>query len=155
MHDDFRKLYDENFSRVFAYFYAFTGSVVSAKALASLTFQRAGEERRGGRVPLLNRLSLFILARAVREEHPEPPVTGHGGTENLTAEEEAVVLRYEPDISRFISRLDPLSRELISLRFDAGLDYAEIAEVLNLETDDVAPRMLEAIQKLTALIAQT
>jgi RNA polymerase sigma factor (sigma-70 family) len=60
----------------------------------------------------------------------------------------------EPDLLRLVSLLDPLEQEIVSLRFDAGLNYGEIAEVIGLSRGEIAQQMLAAIRKLTARMSQ-
>lgn len=148
MEDEFQRFYHRNFAKVFAYFYALTASTERAKHLTTVTFERAGAEWRGGRSPPLSRSSLFALARAVYGQ--EPGVSAIGPL--LQAEDDTLAGGH--DLVELLSRLDPLSRELVSLRFDAGLTYGEIADIVGLTRAEIARRVLQAVRRLTASISQ-
>ena len=148
MQDEFRRFFRENFPRVFAYFYAQSGSIAQAKELASRTFEHANEEWRGSRAPPLRRPSLFVIARAVRKEWMDG--TAEAGEEVSLARGSNFMLG-RPDLGPFVSRLDPLDREIVSLRFDAGLNYGEIGEIVGLTRVEVGRRIVEAMRRLTAL----
>lgn len=150
---DFRELYRMNFSSVFAYFYAQIGSVPEAKALTTLTFQRALEGMRGDRPPSLRRSSLFVLARDVLQEFPYFESASQSASREALAPGEPTPVWL--DMQSFMSQIDPLSRELISLRFDAGLDFGEIAEIVGLSRADIGRRILVALRRLTAAMSQT
>lgn len=147
MQDEFREFYKRNFSGVFAYFYGQGNSVTTALELTALTFERASEEWKSRRGPPLRRPFLFALARAVRQEKAANgrPTESRG---------EIIATEKLSDLSAFFARLDPEDRELMSLRFDAGLDYGEIAEVVGLTRAEISRRMLGAVRKLTALMSQ-
>jgi DNA-directed RNA polymerase specialized sigma24 family protein len=151
MEDEFREFYDENFARVFAYLYARTGSVAAAKELTALAFERAREEWRGGAKSSLRRPSLFAIARAVHERYVESGRIDEHGPPAFSDDFGSIA---EPDLLRLVSLLDPLEQEIVSLRFDAGLNYGEIAEVIGLSRGEIAQQMLAAIRKLTARMSQ-
>lgn len=149
MQKKFREFYDENFSRVFAYLYAQTGAVEAAKHLTALTFERASEGWRAA-PPRMRRPSLFSIARALLDEHADDLAVYEDRAHPLTEESPLA----EPAMRDLIAHLPPLERELISLRFDAGLDYGEISEVLGMTRTEIAQRLLQAIRTLTARITQ-
>ncbi len=83
-------------------------------------------------------------------EQVESIVNGH-----TSHNPEAAALRREQAsaIWRAVDGIPDIHREVVILRYQAGLSYAEIAQVLNLDPGTVKSRLYYAHKKLEALLA--
>ncbi len=83
-------------------------------------------------------------------EQVESIVNGH-----TSHNPEAAALRREQAsaIWRAVDGIPDIHREVVILRYQAGLSYAEIAQVLNLDQGTVKSRLYYAHKKLEALLA--
>jgi len=155
--DGFVLLYRRHLPAIYRYAYARLGNRQDAEDLAALTFERAWARRGHYRATGPFRGWLFGIAhRAVvdrrRRDRPVPtpvealaealpdPAAGPEAAA-ISAEERALV-------GRIMAGLRPAQREILALRFFAGLPYDEIAGIVGKRTPAV--KML-AYRALTAL----
>jgi RNA polymerase sigma factor (sigma-70 family) len=141
---------------VFAYVRTLVHDQAAAEDVTALAFERAYRKRaRFNPRKGSPRQWLFAIARnaaldelrrrkrsAALLHDPEDPVAGtftDAGDE--TAERRATV-------RAALDRLDPRDRELIALKFNAGLSYAEIGDVLGISESNAGTRVHRALTKL-------
>ena len=62
--------------------------------------------------------------------------------------------RSSPDLESALKSLPPEQREIITLKVDGGLTFAQIAEVLNLSPNTAASRYRYALEKLRKALEQ-
>jgi RNA polymerase sigma-70 factor (ECF subfamily) len=74
---------------------------------------------------------------------PEDPDARH---DNSAQEDEAALRRAA--VAAALAQLDPRERELIALKFHAGLDNAEIAKVLNISVANAGTRVHRVVTRL-------
>jgi RNA polymerase sigma-70 factor (ECF subfamily) len=67
------------------------------------------------------------------------------------AEDGAEVTLRRAALREAMNRLDPRERELVALRFFAGLGHGEIAEVLGISASNAGTRLHRAVDKLRRL----
>jgi len=154
----FDALYRETASDVFAYVMTLLRDRAAAEDVTSAAFERAYrrqarfDPKRG-----TQRAWLFGIARnAALDElrarkrtaalltDPEDPEPRHGA--GAGDDDEAALRRAA--VAAALAQLDPRERELIALKFHAGLDNAEIAKVLNISVANAGTRVHRAVTRL-------
>jgi RNA polymerase sigma-70 factor (ECF subfamily) len=152
----FDALYRETASELFAYAHALLRDRAAAEDVAALAFERAYrrrdrfDPRRGSQ-----RAWLFTIARnAALDElrrrkrttalvvDPEDPAARDAGGED----DEAAVRRAA--VRAALAALEPRDRELVALKFEAGLSNREIAEVLGVSESNAGTRLHRAVHRL-------
>ncbi|MBK1990963.1 sigma-70 family RNA polymerase sigma factor [Sphaerospermopsis aphanizomenoides BCCUSP55] len=134
-----------------------TGDLESARDAVQDTFLRLSRQ---DVVSLAPRLApwLFLVCRncalaharrgvRVREEPLEETEASSG------APDPAAEAGLREDVGRLrslVSRLTPREQELVRLKFEAGLSYKEIGEVLRMSVSNVGVQLHNAIQSLRA-----
>jgi RNA polymerase sigma-70 factor, ECF subfamily len=149
---DLEALYRESRDDVYAYALAIVRDPAGAEDVTAQAFERALRRRRLYAARRgTPRAWLFGIARNAaldelrrRGRHAElagelPDRAGEG-TEELTA------LRI--DLRRALAQLAPRERELVVLRFHAGLSHAEVARVLGISESNAQTLLHRTIQKL-------
>ena len=154
----FDALYRETASDLFAYVLTLVRDRAAAEDVTAAAFERAYrrhatfDPRRGTR-----RAWLFGIARnAALDElrrrrrsaallaDPEDPAAATRSVAD--ADEEAAVRRAA--VRAALERLDPRDRELVALKFHAGLSNAEIARVLGVSESNAGTRVHRAVSRL-------
>jgi RNA polymerase sigma factor (sigma-70 family) len=154
----FDALYRETASDVFAYVMTLLRDRAAAEDVTSAAFERAYRRQasfdpeRG-----TQRAWLFGIARnaaldelrsrkrtAALLSDPEDPDSG--GASHDPADDEAALRRAA--VAAALAQLDPRERELIALKFHAGLDNAEIAKVLGISVANAGTRVHRAVTRL-------
>jgi RNA polymerase sigma-70 factor, ECF subfamily len=152
----FDALYRATASDVFAYVLTLLRDRSAAEDVTAQTFERAYrrqasfDERRG-----TQRAWLFGIARnaaldelrrrrrtAALVADPEDPTAAGGGEDG----EEAAVRR--ATVRAALATLEPRERELIALKFHAGLSNGEIAKVLGISDANAGTRLHRAVTRL-------
>jgi RNA polymerase sigma-70 factor (ECF subfamily) len=152
----FDALYRETASDVFAYVMTLLRDRTAAEDVTSAAFERA-YRRQSGFDPErgTQRAWLFGIARnAALDElrsrtrtaalltDPADP----SGQRDDGAEDESALRRVA--VASALAQLEPRERELIALKFHAGLDNAEIAKVLNISVANAGTRVHRAVTRL-------
>jgi len=153
----FDALYRETASDVFAYVMTLLRDRTVAEDVTATAFERA-YRRQSGFDPKrgTQRAWVFGIARnAALDElrarkrsaalltDPEDPDVQHDDT---TQDDEAALRRAA--VAAALTQLDPRERELIALKFHAGLDNSEIAKVLNISVANAGTRVHRAVTRL-------
>ena len=153
----FDALYRETASDVFAYVMTLLRDRAAAEDVTATAFERA-YRRQSGFNPArgTQRAWVFGIARnAALDElrarkrtaalltDPEDPDARH---DDGAADDEAALRR--ATVAAALAQLDPRERELIALKFHAGLDNAEIAKVLDISVANAGTRVHRAVTRL-------
>ncbi|MBI5241325.1 MAG: sigma-70 family RNA polymerase sigma factor [Elusimicrobia bacterium] len=161
---DFASLYDLYFSCVCGFVRSQVSDPADADDVVSRAFERL-LERLGTYRPERGAFESWLFAvvrNAVRdhfrsrrwralfslEEAPEPAGREPAAEARLLAEEERAGLL------RALQRLDERSREVLGLKFQAGLNNRQIAEVLDLGESHVGVLVYRAVKKLQAALGE-
>jgi RNA polymerase sigma-70 factor (ECF subfamily) len=157
---DFASIYDRYFSRIYGFIRSQVGDPVEADDLASRVFERVLDRLasfRPERGPFES--WLFAIARnSVRDhfrarrwralffkdEAPEPAAQEPAAMERLLAEED------RGRLLQALRGLDERGREVLGLKFQAGLTNRQIAEILDLGESHVGVLVYRAVKKLQA-----
>jgi RNA polymerase sigma-70 factor, ECF subfamily len=149
--DEFDALYRTTVDDLFAYAATLLRDRAAAEDVVAATFERAYrrrssyDARRGSR-----RQWLFGIAR-------------HAALDELRRRRRAATLAADPEddepvpdvdpvrratVRAALARLEPRDRELVALKFFAGLDNAEIAGVLGISHSNAGTRLHRAVNRL-------
>jgi RNA polymerase sigma-70 factor (ECF subfamily) len=153
--ESFEELYRRTFPRVYAYVASMLRDRSSAEDVTAQAFERAYSKR-----------SRFSARRGT----PEAWVFGiarNAALDELRKRKRRATLESEPadvwspgpdeeaerafqreEVRRALASLDPRDRDLIALKFAAGLNNTEIARVLRLSESNVGTRLHRAVDKL-------
>lgn len=157
--DSFIRLYRTYLTPVYRYLYTRLGSRQEAEDAASLVFERAWSSLKVYRPVGSFRGWLFTIARRVLADHyrggnPQSvqvdTLAGSLLDPAASPEEQALLSEQMRDVLGAIAKLGEEAREVITLRFMAGLRYSEIAAVMNKREPAVkmtAYRALEEIRR--------
>lgn len=155
----FDALYRATASDVFAYAMTLVRDRASAEDVTALTFERA-YRRQGSFDPArgTQRAWLFGIARnaaldelrsrrrttALLADPEDPTAAAHAAAADH--DDDAAVRR--ATVRAALARLHPRERELIALKFHAGLSNGEIAKVLGISTANAGTRVHRAVTRL-------
>jgi RNA polymerase sigma-70 factor, ECF subfamily len=155
---DFEGLYRAARDDVFAYVATLLRDRGVAEDVTAQAFERAFRKstsydaRRGS-----ERAWLFGIARnAALDELRKRKRTTHlgGDVEDIAPplEDEADQALRRVAVRKAIAALEPRDRELIALKFHAGLDNAELADVLGLSVSNAGTRLHRALTQLREIL---
>jgi RNA polymerase sigma factor (sigma-70 family) len=151
----FDVLYRENRDDVFAYVCGLLRDSDAAEDVTALAFERAYRKRRrfdpdrgNGRAwifGIARNAALDELRRRRRTAvlRAEPEDIGARGPE-----QEAELTMRRAAVRAAMVKLDLRERELVALRFFAGLSHAEIAQVLGISVSNAGTKLHRAVDKL-------
>ena len=157
--EEFEKLYQEYGKRVYAYFLGRMGSVHDAEDLAAGVFEKvldrydSFDAAKGTFEVWLFRLAKNMAAdsyrvhqkKTSRTEGLDAAAAIPGGT---SPEETALTHERNGMLTEAIGQLPPRKRDMITLRYLAGLKNAEIAAVYGLSAGNVGVMIHRALKKL-------
>jgi len=154
-------LFDSCYPRLARYAYARTGDRTDAEDIASEVFMRALEsldsyQERG--LPMeawlfriAHNLVVDRLRRSNRFERVDDDYEEQGDSPDPAhVAEERILMR---DVRAAMACLTPQQRDVVTLRFFAGLDSTEVAEVLHKSRGSVREMQRAALEKLRSLLA--
>ena len=151
----FEELYRRAFPRVYAYVATLLRDRSAAEEVTAQAFERAYRKRRSFRPErgspdawlfgIARNAALDELRRsrrrAVLEAEPADDLT-------LPADEQADAALRRETVRAAIASLDPRERDLIALKYSAGLSHAEIARVIGGSESNAGTRLHRVIEKL-------
>lgn len=154
---DWKALYDEELPRVYNFFRYRVGDDPLAEDLTASTFERAWKSRhRYRRDRAAFSTWLFTIARRVAADHfrrrkPESRLDHLAEIPDVMTIE--AVVQQQNDLARLstlLSTLPPRERELISLKYGAGLQNREIAKLTGLTESNVGTILHRTVASLRA-----
>jgi RNA polymerase sigma-70 factor (ECF subfamily) len=152
--DGVEQLYRDSRWSLMAYFQRRHGAAQGVEDLLQETFLRLLRRADGLRAARSARAYLFGIARHVSADawrRAPPSLAGESGL--------SLVAAATPDprlaaVREVMASLPPLQREILDLRFQHDLSYAEIAQVLNVPPGTVRSRLHNAVRLLRARLAR-
>ena len=154
---DWDALYAEYLPRIYNFFRYRVGDGAEAEDLTSLTFQKAWSARERYRRDLSAFATwLFTIARHVaidhlRQRRQQVPLEA---IEHLASgdspEDDAAHRSDMARLTRLLLRLEPDERELLALKYGAGLTNRAIARSTGLSESNVGTRLHRMVQALRA-----
>jgi RNA polymerase sigma-70 factor (ECF subfamily) len=149
-------LYDRYVERMFSYFAWRFGSADAADLTSEVFLRALGALGRfdGGRswAGWLYGIARNVAAERLRRREPELP----GGEEPLTDSPEAAALQSEREesIRAAVAQLPPAQREVIELRYWAGLSYRDIATITGRSEGAVRVQSFRTLERLKTLFEE-
>jgi RNA polymerase sigma-70 factor, ECF subfamily len=151
---DVEQLYRESRQALTAYFARRHGSVQAAEDLLQETFLRLMRRVDRCRLAASPQGYLFGIARHVSADtwrRTKPAAAENAGVESIETPQPDELLLEAREI---IAALPPLQREILDLRFQHDLSYAEIAEALGIPIGTVRSRLHGALEILRERMKQ-
>jgi RNA polymerase sigma-70 factor (ECF subfamily) len=152
---DFEEIYRLELPRIYNYFCYRVGDAIVAEDLASETFEKAWRNRWRYRRDLAAFSTwLFTIARRVVQDHyrnkrddlPLEQVTELGARENPED-----LIEHNADLAQLsvlLSRLGDREKELVALKYGAGLTNRAIARLSGISESNVGTILYRAVQTL-------
>jgi RNA polymerase sigma-70 factor, ECF subfamily len=154
--EGFAELYERTFPRVYAYVASLLRDRSAAEDVTAQAFERAYHKRRSYR-PARGSMDawLFGIARNAaldelrrRRRVATLPVEPSDDSATALAPDAVEGALQRSVLRAAISSLAPRDRELVALKFFAGLSNAEIASVLEVSPSNAGTMLHRAVQKL-------
>jgi RNA polymerase sigma-70 factor, ECF subfamily len=155
---DFEALYRAARDDVFAYVATLLHDRGAAEDVTAQAFERAFRKRRSYDARRgSERAWLFGIARnaaldELRKRKRSVPLTSDPEDVSEQPEEELDRALRRAAVRTALAELPPRERELIALKFHAGLDNAELADVLGLSVSNAGTRLHRALTKLREIL---
>jgi RNA polymerase sigma-70 factor (ECF subfamily) len=152
--EGFEALYRRTFPRVYAYVASLLHDGSAAEEVTAQAFERAYRRRRGFRASRGSMEAwLFGIARnAALDELRRLKRRGAVDVEAAAAvpapEDDLELGLRRAAVRRALACLEPRERDLVALKFAAGLSNAEIARVLGISESNAGTRLHRTIEKL-------
>lgn len=153
--ETFESLYERTCPRVYAYVASLLHDRASAEDVTAQTFERAYRKRRSYRARRGSREAwLFGIARnaaldELRRRKRRARLEADPEDLGVVAlEEHAELARRRVVVRAALASLDGRERDLIALKFAAGLSNAEIGRILGLSESNAGTRLHRTITKL-------
>ncbi len=159
----FTELYEHYFPRVYKYVYYRIGERTVTEDLVSTIFLRVVEriesyrERNGEFSPWLFRIAHNVVVDYYRKKARSEVPLEESAIEIINTrftERQVIEQLSDEDILAQISLLADREREIIGLKFGAGLDNGQIANLLNVSDNHVAVILYRAMKKLRQRISE-
>lgn len=160
---DWDQVYAEQLPRVLNFFRYRLADAADAEDLTARTFEKAWSARQRYRCDVAGFSTwLLTIARNVAIEHLrtrprcEPPAAATARpSSNATAAQQAMHQSEAPRISPLLATLPPRQRELIALKYGAGMTNRAIARATGLSESNAGAILHRAVESLRALVNDT
>ena len=153
--ESFEALYRRAFPRVYGYIASLLHDRGAAEDVTAQTFERAYRKRRSFRATrgsheawlfgIARNAALDELRRRKRRAGLEQEVED---VSSPALDEYAELTLRREAVRTALASLDPRERDLVALKFAAGLSNAEIARVLRISESNAGTRLHRALEKL-------
>jgi RNA polymerase sigma-70 factor (ECF subfamily) len=159
----FSDKYRKYFPRVFAYVYARIGNVTVTEDLVSEVFERAFTKAESLRSEAAYTTWLFTIARNViishsrrngRETVVDPEVMQEIAPHSASVETEVLKQEQMQDLARLVREFPQREQDIVSLKFDAELSNAQIAQIMGLSEPNVRVIIFRTLKKLREMLAR-
>ena len=153
--DTFEDLYRRTFPRVYAYVASLLRDRSAAEEVTAAAFERAYRKRssyregRGSPEAWLFGIARHAALDELRRLKRRAPLEAEPADESAPAPEDHAegVVRRET-VRAALAELDPRERDLVALKYRAGLSNTEIARVLGVSESNVGTRLHRAMERL-------
>ena len=145
----FESLYRRTFPRVYAYVASMLRDRSAAEEVTAAAYERAFRKRssyRAGRGS--PEAWLFGIARNAALDELRRLKRSVGEVDMAEPDDHSEVVVRRETVRAAVGTLDPRDRDLLALKYKAGLSNAEIARVLSIRESNVGTRLHRAMEKL-------
>ncbi len=161
----FVEAYQRYYPKMFAYVYSRVGDVEATKDLVAEVFEKAYAKGHTLREPAAYSVWLFMIAKNVLLSHYRWNKRETSGMDSMkeslwlserpsNPEDGALQSEAISNLMRHLRGLSERDQELLSLKFDADLSYAEISLILRLSQTNVRVSIFRALRRLRSLIEE-
>ena len=161
----FIEAYERYYTKLFAYVYSRVGNVELAKDLTAEVFEKAYVKGHSVREAAAYTTWLFMIAKNVVIGHYRRQKRENNGLARIKdslwlserpTDPEADTLHGEAvsSIMRHLRKLSDRDQELLALKFEGELSYAEISRVLRLSEVNVRVAIFRALKRLRSLMEE-
>jgi len=159
----FLEAYQHYYTKVFAYIYSRTTNVELTKDLTAEVFEKAYVKGHSVREPAAYSTWLFMVAKNVVVGHYRKLQREHRGINRAREsvslgenphdpEESALHTEAVAQLMRKVKDLSTRDQELLALKFEGELTYAEIGRVMKLSEVNVRVSVFRALKRLRKLM---
>ncbi len=154
---DYEKLLKKYYAKVFAFIYSRTQDIETTRSLTGRAFKEARKQQEGRGSGQSGMTDLFAIARKAADDHGR---RRRRALKLLRTENAASTAAAQPEhegevidarMGELINQLGRLSQrdqDLLALKFDAGLSYRQMADILQISEADVRLGLFRALQRL-------
>jgi len=159
------RLYEDNFARVYRYVYVRLGSTAEAEDVAQQVFLKVIDSIRSYRwkgAPFIAwllriahnqvidyyRKNSKVKTVSIEDAEHEPAMEAHAEDPSEIAETQIEIQR----MTKALEKLPPAQREVVALRFTAGLSIAESAQVLGKSEGTIKALQFNAVASLRRIL---
>ncbi len=157
--------YERYYTRVFAYVYSRVGNVELSKDLTAEVFEKAYVKGHSVRESAAYSTWLFMIAKNAVIGHYRRHKRESSGINKIREsmwlterdsdpERDALHGEAVSNLMRHLRQLSQRDQELLSLKFEGGLSYAEISSVLRLSEVNVRVSIFRALKRLRSLMQE-
>ena len=153
--ESFGDLYERTFDRVYAYVQSMLRDRAAAEDVTAQAFERAYRKRRGYRPGRGSAEAwVFGIARNAaldelrRRKRHARMATEPEDVDAVPADDVAEAALRRETVRSALEKLEPRERELVSLKYMAGLSNAEIAKVVGISESNASTRLNRTMTKL-------
>jgi RNA polymerase sigma-70 factor (ECF subfamily) len=148
----FRAFYERTARQVWAYLARITGDGQLADDLLQEAYYRFYRAAATYESESHRRNSLFRIATNLARDSGRRRRRGIDVPLSEEMESTNIVAEHRTDLSRALSRLKPLQREILWLAYAQGSSHAEIAEIVGLSRKSIKSLLFRARRKLAELL---
>jgi RNA polymerase sigma-70 factor (ECF subfamily) len=157
--------YERYYTKVFAYVYSRVGNVEVTKDLTAEVFEKAYVKGHSVREAAAYATWLFMIAKNVVVGHYRRHKREIDGMSKMkeslwlkggpsSPEDDALRGETASNLMSHVRRLSRRDQELLALKFEGELSYAEISRVLNISEVNVRVSLFRALKRLRNLIKE-
>jgi len=161
----FIEAYERYYTKLFAYVYSRVGNVELAKDLTAEVFEKAYVKGHSVREAAAYTTWLFMIAKNVVIGHYRRQKRENSGLNRMKdslwlserpSDPEAGALHGEAvsNLMQHLRKLSDRDQDLLSLKFEGELSYAEISHVLRLSKVNVRVAIFRALKRLRSLMEE-
>jgi RNA polymerase sigma factor (sigma-70 family) len=150
----FEALYRATADDLYAYAATLLRDAAAAEEVVAATFERAYrrmgsfDARRGSPRQWLFGIARHAALDELRRRRRVAPISGEPGARLAAVDDDAADPVRRATVRAALAGLDARDRELVALKFFAGLDNAEIAGVLGISPSNAGTRLHRAVRRL-------
>jgi len=152
--DSFEALYRATADDLYAYVATLVRDRAAAEDVVAAAFERAyrrlhtHDERRGSRRQWLFGIARNAALDELRRRRRVAALAADPAADEPARDDDAADPVRRATVRAALARLEPRDRELVALKFFAGLDNAEIAGVLGISPSNAGTRLHRAVHRL-------
>ena len=161
----FVEAYQRYYTKVFGYVYSRVGNVEAAKDLTAEGFEKAYVKGHSVREAAAYATWLFMIAKNAMVGHYRRHKRETNGMNRMkeslwqagappNPEDDALRSETVSSLMSHVRRLSRRDQELLALKFEGELSYAEISRVLNMSEVNVRVSLFRALKRLRNLIKE-